>query len=317
MMNKNRLKLQALVQILRDDGFDVEINNEQDIIPTHLRHFTEIDRNCLSFYTAKDAVILNSSDRYVLICNPDTFNIPPLATYICTSKPKASFYRLAQLFKKHSRLQGIHPLSVISPDSKIDPTAYIGPFCYLEKCEIKAGVVLQSNVSIYSDTTIGSRTTVNSNTTIGVDGVIWAWGPKQEQVHMPSFRNTHIGDDCIIGANVTIAKGSLGDTIIDRGCNIGHGCKIGHDCKIGEQAQLASGIAMAGGSKIGKRCFVGSGACFKSAVKIADDIVVGIGSIVVRSCEMPESVLFGNPAKPLKWLNIYSQLKGLPQREKS
>ena len=43
------LSLQAIVQILQKDGFDVEINNEQDITPTHLRHFTEIEKNCLSF----------------------------------------------------------------------------------------------------------------------------------------------------------------------------------------------------------------------------------------------------------------------------
>ena len=53
----------------------------------------------------------------------------------------------------------------------------------------------------------------------------------------------------------------------------------------------------------------------KPDVKISDDIVVGIGSVVVKNCDISESVLFGNPAKILKWINIYSKLKGMPQRE--
>ena len=311
----NTLSLESMVKILQKDGFEVKVNNKQEITPTHLRHFSEIDKNCLSFYTEKDSKFLNSKDRYVLICNSEIDEISPLVTYIFTNKPKAAFYRIAQFYKQRSNVPGVHPSSVISPDSIVDKAAYIGPFCYLENCEIKAGVVLTSNISIFSNTTIGFGTIVNPNTTIGVDGVLYAFGPNQKKIYMPSFRNTYIGDACIIGANVTIAKGSLDDTIVGSSCNIGHGSKIGHDCKIGEQTHLANGVAMAGSSKIGKRCFIGSGSCFKPDVKISDDIVVGIGSVVVKNCDISESVLFGNPAKILKWINIYSKLKGMPQRE--
>ena len=136
------LSLQSMVKILQKDGFEVKVNNKQDITPTHLRHFSEIDKNCLSFYTEKDAQFLNSKDRYVLICNSGTENISKKVTYISTSKPKIAFYRLAQLFKKTTTLKGIHPSSVISPEAKIDASAYIGPNCYIEKCDIKANVVL-------------------------------------------------------------------------------------------------------------------------------------------------------------------------------
>jgi len=316
MKGNIRLTLEEISIILIKNGFEITINNEQDIIPTHLKHFTEIDINCLSFFTEKDAALLNSSEKFVLICSPDTYNIPRKVTSISTREPKAAFYCIAQSFKNQSRLNGIHHSSVVSSDSKVDPTAYIGPFCYLENCEIKPGAVLTSNITVYSNTIIGMGTIVNSNTTIGVDGSMWAWGPNNKKIYMPSFRNTIIGDECIIGSNVTIARGSLEDTIIGKGCNIGHGSNIGHDCKIGKQTHLANGIAMGGGVNIGKRCFIGSGACFKPTVQITDDIIVGIGSVVTKNCDQVESVLFGYPAKPLKPLNIYSHLSGLPQYKK-
>ena len=308
--------LDEIVKILKKEGFDYKINNKQDISPTHLKHHTEIDRNCLSFFTEKDAKLLNSSVQYVLICGSDTINVPSNITYITTSEPKAVFYRIAQMYKKHSRLSGIHPSSVISSDAKVHPSAYVGPFCYIENCEINADVVLVSNITIYSNTTIGLGTIVNSNTTIGVDGTMWAWGPNNKKIYMPSFRNTFIGDKSIIGANVTIARGSLDDTIIENECNIGHGSKIGHDCKIGKKTHLANGVALAGGVSLGKRCFIGSGACFKPSVKITNDIVVGIGSVVTKNCDKVESVLFGNPATELSPLNIFSKLSGLPKYKK-
>jgi UDP-3-O-[3-hydroxymyristoyl] glucosamine N-acyltransferase len=317
-MNAQNVKifsLQEILEILKNAEFDVSLCKEEDIKVNHLRHFNEIDESCLTFFTEKDAQILNSSCKYVLICHERTKNIPSSAICIFSEKPKAAFYLVAQHFKEIKKKTGIHPTSIVSPDSIIDATAYIGPFCYLEKCEIKSNVVLHSNISIYENTTIGKMTIVNSNTTIGVDGVMWAWAKDNEKTYMPSFRNTNIGDRCIIGANVTVAKGSLDDTVISNDCNIGHGSKIGHDCKIGEQTHLANGISMAGSVQVGKRCFVGSGASFKPTVKIADDIVVGIGSVVVKSCDLPRSVLFGNPAKKLKWLNSYSDLKGLPKRK--
>ena len=124
-------------------------------------------------------------------------------------------------------------------------------------------------------------------------------------------KSANIGRGNIIGHNVVISA----NVKIGNYNHINYSVTIGHDCKIGEQTHLANGVAMAGSSKIGKRCFIGSGSCFKPAVKISDDIVVGIGSVVVKNCDKSESVLFGNPAKILKWINIYSKLKGLPQRE--
>ena len=61
----NSLSVHSMIKILEKDGFEVKVKNKQDIIPTHLRHFSEIDKNCLSFYTEKDSKFLNSKDRHL------------------------------------------------------------------------------------------------------------------------------------------------------------------------------------------------------------------------------------------------------------
>jgi len=108
-----------------------------------------------------------------------------------------------------------------------------------------------------------------------------------------------IQDDVKIGPYSVIHRGTMDNTIIRKGCRFGAYTNIGHNCDIGENTVMAAGVILNGGVRVGNNCWFGSGALIRHHVTICDNVVIGLGSVVVKDITEP-GIYVGNPAAYLK-----------------
>ena len=223
---------------------------------------------------------------------------------IVTANPYAYFARTAQLFvqrKVPAVPPGIHPSASIAPSARIAATAHIGPFVVVESgavigehCRVDAGCFIGqdaqlgaqtrffAHVTFHADCRIGQRGIVHSGAVIGADGFGFA-NEGGAWIKIPQTGGVSIGDDVEIGANTTIDRGALTDTIIDNGVKLDNQIQIAHNCHIGAHTAIAGCVGIAGSAKIGKYCTFGGAAMVLGHLTIADHVHISSGSLVSRS----------------------------------
>jgi UDP-3-O-[3-hydroxymyristoyl] glucosamine N-acyltransferase len=249
------------------------------------------------------------------------------ATYegarIVTTNPYAYFARAAQYFVSLSETApapGIDPSAVVSPDAIVDPTAHVGPHVTIEagavigahavidagcfigrEARIGEGTHLFANATFHARCVIGARGVVHSGAVIGGDGFGFAVeGGKY--IKIPQTGRVLIGDDVDIGANTTIDRGALADTVIEDGVKLDNQIQIGHNCHIGAHTAMAGCVGVAGSAKIGKGCTFGGAAMVLGHLEIADNVHISSGSMVSRSVLEPGQYTGFYPlAKNAEW----------------
>ncbi|MEK0427919.1 MAG: UDP-3-O-(3-hydroxymyristoyl)glucosamine N-acyltransferase [Pseudomonadota bacterium] len=227
---------------------------------------------------------------------------------VLTDNPYAYYARVAQFFAERSApppKPGIHPSAVIDASAKIAATAVIGPNVTIdagvvigEHCIIGAGcvigksaslgegTVLHPNVSFLADCHIGARGVIQSGAVIGGDGFGFA-NDKGRWIKIPQTGGVRLGDDVEIGANTTIDRGALDDTVIGNGVKLDNQIQIAHNCVIGENTAMAGCVGVAGSAKIGRNCTFGGAAMVLGHLSIADNVHISSGSLVSRSIAEP------------------------------
>ena len=242
---------------------------------------------------------------------------------IISSNPYVYFAKLAQHFfalSSDPREPGVHPSAWVSPLAKVAESAVIGPQASIEagaiigeNANIGAGVAIgkrviigdstsiNANVSIYHDCVIGECCTIHSGAVIGADGFGFA-NEKGKWIKIPQTGRVVIGNNVEIGANTTIDRGALADTIIENGVILDNQIQIGHNCHIGENTAMAGCVGVAGSAKIGKNCTFGGAAMVLGHLTIADNVHISSGSMVSRSILEPGQYTGFYPlAKNAEW----------------
>ncbi|MDY0960985.1 MULTISPECIES: UDP-3-O-(3-hydroxymyristoyl)glucosamine N-acyltransferase [Massilia] len=249
------------------------------------------------------------------------------ATYegarIVTTNPYAYFARAAQYFvslTEQAPAPGIHPSAVVDPGAMVDPTAHVGPHATIEAgAVIGAHVVigagcfigreaaigehtqLFANVTFHARCRIGKRGILHSGAVIGTDGFGFAV-EAGAYIKIPQTGRVLIGDDVDIGANTTIDRGALDDTVIEDGVKLDNQIQIGHNCRIGAHTAMAGCVGVAGSAKIGSRCTFGGAAMVLGHLEIADNVHISSGSMVSRSVLEPGQYTGFYPlAKNAEW----------------
>lgn len=196
----------------------------------------------------------------------------------------------------------------ISAGSVIEPNVFIG-----ENCRIKANVTLCHNVQI------GQRVTIHPGAVIGADGFGIA-NDNGKWIKVPQIGRVVIGNDVEIGANTTIDRGAIEDTIIADGVKLDNQIQIAHNVIIGEHTVIAGCVGIAGSTRIGKYCAIGGGTGISGHLDIADGVQLTGMTMVTKS--ITESGVFssGIPVEPTKqWhKNVvrYRQMDKLFERVK-
>ena len=242
---------------------------------------------------------------------------------LVTDNPYAYFARTAQYFAQlHAVpiIPGIHPSASVHPDAKVAVTAAIGPHVTIEAhADIADGAIIDAgcyvgrnakigesthffaNVSFHADCEIGKRGIIHSGAVIGADGFGFA-REKGVYIKIPQTGRVVIGDDVEIGANTTIDRGALADTIIEDGVKLDNQIQIGHNCHIGAHTAMAGCVGVAGSAKIGKYCTFGGAAMVLGHLTIVDNVHISSGSMVSRSILDPGQYTGFYPlAKNAEW----------------
>jgi UDP-3-O-[3-hydroxymyristoyl] glucosamine N-acyltransferase len=242
---------------------------------------------------------------------------------IVTNNPYAYFARAAQYFASLDEVApvpGIDPTASVGPGAQVDPSAHIGPHATIQDgAVIGAGAVIEAGCFVGKDAVIGEGTRLFANATfharcqIGKRGIIHSgavigtdgFGFANEggvYIKIPQTGRVMIGDDVDIGANTTIDRGALADTIIEDGVKLDNQIQIGHNCHIGAHTAMAGCVGVAGSAKIGKYCTFGGAAMVLGHLTIADRVHIGSGSMVSRSIhEAGQYTGFYPLAKNAEW----------------
>lgn len=223
---------------------------------------------------------------------------------VITDAPYVYFAKAAQYFAERACIPvkpGIHPSAHVAATAKIAPSACIGPFVTVgddaeigENCVIDAGCVIgrgvkigpgthfHARVSLLEMCQIGAGCIVHSGAVIGADGFGFA-NEKGKWIKIPQTGRVLIGNDVEIGANTTIDRGAMADTVIEDGVKLDNQIQIGHNCHIGAHTAMAGCVGVAGSAKIGKYCTFGGAAMVLGHLTIADNVHISSGSMVSRS----------------------------------
>jgi UDP-3-O-[3-hydroxymyristoyl] glucosamine N-acyltransferase len=230
------------------------------------------------------------------------------------ANPYAAYARMATLLHPAREVAaGIHPSASVDSRATIDPSASIGPQAVIEagavvgaRVSIGPGCVVMRNASIGADTrlvakvtlcqdvTLGERCVLHPGVVIGADG--FGLAPDQgEWVKVPQVGSVRIGNDVEIGANTTVDRGAIGDTVIEDGVKLDNLVQVAHNVKIGAHTALAGQSGVAGSASIGKRCMIGGQVGISGHLTICDDVVVTGRSFVSGSIRKPGYYSSGLP----------------------
>lgn len=159
--------------------------------------------------------------------------------------------------------------------------AYVGP-----GAQIGADSRLHPAARVLADCVLGERVIVHSGAVIGADG--FGFAPFEGRwVKIPQTGRVLIGDDVEIGANTTIDRGAMGDTVIEEGVKLDNLIQVGHNCRIGAHSVLAGCVGIAGSAHIGRGCQIGGAAMIAGHLSIVDGTLVGPGTLVSRTITTP------------------------------
>ena len=253
---------------------------------------------------------------------------------IAVSHPRVALIKVAAVLLPARRPEpGIHPTAEVAPGARVAQDASIGAQAVIEAgasigarthigagasigrgVEIGAECVIHPRVIIYPDVRIGNRVVVHSGTVIGADGFgyVFAEGFHQK---FPQLGKTIIEDDVEIGANTTIDRGSLGDTVIGQGSKIDNQVQIAHNVCIGRHCVIAAQVGISGSVRIGDYVMFGGQAGVGDRARIEDQAMIGGGAGVLPGKLVRRGVfVWGTPARPLpEYKETYAQIMNLPK----
>ena len=304
-------------------GEDIVVNRVSSVVNAqagHVTFLTESKYLAALVMTKASAIILSAENQHLT-------ELPR----IVTDNPYAYFAKVSALLNPTLEvIPGIAASAVIDSTAQVPASCSIGPNVVIEaNVELGEGVVigsasvvgkgasigagsrLQSNVVIYHGCKIGQSCHVASGTVIGADGFGYA-NQSGAWVKIPQVGRVIIGNHVDIGANSTIDRGALDDTIIEDGVKLDNLIQVGHNCIIGEHTVIAGCVGIAGSAKIGKRCRIGGAAMILGHLEIADEVTVSPGSMITRSLHKPDTYTALMPFQShAEWLKTAANLRHL------
>ncbi len=220
--------------------------------------------------------------------------------------PYTAFARMAALFEsKPQRPAGIHSSTDIHPSaeiaddahvgaftsigarSRIQAGATIGPGCVIgDDCVVGAGSELIARVTLVTRVRLGERVRIHPGAVLGADGFGLAMDAGR-WLKVPQLGGVVVGDDCEIGANTTIDRGAIEDTVLEEDVRLDNHIQIGHNARIGAHTAMAGCAAVAGSATIGRYCLIGGGAGILGHLEVCDRVVITAMSLVSSSIREP------------------------------
>jgi len=266
----------------------------------------------------------------VVVSAADAQNCP--VNSLIADDPYVSYAKIAQRFDPRRPIKpGLHSsasidsTAIIGRDVHIGANAVIGPGCEIaDACSIGPGCVLiadckiescshlVANVTVCEGVRIGQRTNIHPGAVIGSDGFGLAFD-QDHWLKIPQLGSVQIGDDCEIGANTTIDRGAIGDTIIEDDVRLDNQIQIGHNVRVGAHTAMAGMVGISGSTQIGQYCIFAGASGTVGHIQVADRTTVHAQSVVTKSITQPGTTWSaGFPAQPLRdWNRSVAHIRRL------
>lgn len=281
----------------------------------------EADQRSISFLAnPKYERFMETTQAAALLVSKNYAKLPhrPGLAFIKVDDPYVAFL---QVLKKLTPTvdpfpKGIHPSAVIAETATLGTNVCIGANAVIaenavigENSKVSHGCVvgvgasvgtdcqLFPNVTVYHQCKIGNRVTLHAGVVIGADG--FGFAPKEEGPFekIPQLGIVVIEDDVEVGANSTIDRATMGETVIGKGVKIDNLVQVGHNCVVGENTVIAAQTGIAGSVKIGRHCMIGGQVGIAGHLEIADRVTILAQSGVAKTIEKPGGMYFGTPIK--------------------
>lgn len=254
---------------------------------------------------------LQSTAASAVILHPQYVDESPVAVLVADN-PYLVYASVSHFFDRRPRPDtGIHPSAWVADDVVMGQGCRIGPQAVIEtgvvladNVEIGAGTVigarsrigadcvLHANVTLYHDVTVGERCTFHSGVVIGADGFGFA-NDKGQWKKIAQVGGVTVGNDVEVGANTTIDRGAIQDTIIGNGVILDNQIQIAHNVEIGEGTAIAGCTGIAGSTRIGKYCTIAGAVGIAGHLEIADRVHLTMRSAITKSISEPGSYSSG------------------------
>ena len=286
--------------------FGCELQGDPDVVVDRVATLQDAAPGAVSFLAnPKYRKHLASTRASVVVLEADAAADCAVAALVAAN-PYATYARIAQhLNPEPAFAGGRHATAVVAEDATVDPSAWVGPHCYVgagasvgaaaflgPNTVLLDGAVLGSrsrcvaNVTLCAGARIGARCLLHPGVVIGADG----FGQAQDRdgyVKVPQLGAVSIGDDVEVGANTTIDRGAIGDTVVENGVKIDNQVQIGHNCRIGEHTVIAGCAGISGSVTVGKRCMIGGMVGVVGHLEICDDVYLTGKAMVSHSITKP------------------------------
>jgi UDP-3-O-[3-hydroxymyristoyl] glucosamine N-acyltransferase len=271
-------------------------------------------------HTQASAVILSAAHK----------NATALPRIVC-SNPYVYFARVSALLNPAEPAEpGVHPSASIAVSAVVGAKVSIGPnavlgrnvqlgegvviganCCVGDGTRIGAETALFPNVTIYHDCRIGARCILHAGVVVGADG--FGIAPENGRwVKVPQVGRVLIGDDVEVGANTTIDRGAIDDTVIENGVKLDNLIQIAHNVHIGEHTAIAACTGIAGSVRIGRRCRIAGAVGIAGHLSIVDDVEISAKTLITKSISEPGTYSGGYPFEPNRlWRRNAVQIRHL------
>ena len=270
--------------------------------------------------------VKNTRAACVLVASGDF----PGRTVILVDNPRVAFARAAEwLIPAERPFTGSHPTAIIAESARLDSDVAVGawtviedgtqvgrstvifPGCYIGKnCKIGSGCTIFPSVVVYAGVEIRERVTIHAGSVIGADGFGFVFDGTR-QLKVPQVGGVIIEADVEIGANTSIDRGALDNTILEEGAKIDNLCQIGHNVRIGAHAVISAQTGIAGSSVVGRHATIGGQVGIADYCRIDEKAIVGAQCGVPSRKRVPAGQVFwGTPARPLKDIKVQQAYLG-------
>jgi len=275
---------------------------------------------------------LHDTQASAVIIGEDEADATMLPRIVCEN-PYAYFAKVSALLNPVPRAKpGIHASAVIGEGAQIDASAHIGANVVIgmgasigagcvimegcsigEKTSLGANARLYPRVVVYHDCVIGNNLIAHAGAVIGSDGFGMAM-EKGRWLKIPQIGRVVIGDDVEIGANTTIDRGALNDTVIEDDVKLDNQIQVAHNVRIGAHTAIAGCVGIACSATIGRYCRIGGSAGILGHLQIADNVEIASFTLVGKSIREPGSYAGIFPfSKNEEWRKNAAQLRHLDQ----
>lgn len=287
--------------------YGCELHGDPSQQVTHVATLSGAGGEAIAFLanSAYRSQLATTKARAVILAADDAADCP-VATLV-TPNPYVVYAHVAlELHPDFALRAGIDPAATVDADSNIPSSCQIAPGAVVEAgvrlgervyvgpnavvgrgTRIGDDTRLMAGVITYADVTIGHRCLLHSGVVVGADGFGIALDASRAWVKVPQLGSVRIGNDVEIGANTTVDRGAIDDTVIHNGVKLDNHIQVAHNCIIGEHTVIAALVGISGSTTIGARCSIGGHTGFAGHMEICDDVFITAGTAVLSSITKP------------------------------